>query len=131
MRLNAPRIPPVEDADLTEDQKTALAPMSSGGRPPLNIFRTLVHAPKALTRFQEWGAYVLSRRNSLPAREREIVILRVGYLCKSGYEFTQHTGIGRREGLTDAEIAAVKTGAGAPNWSAADAALIRAADELV
>jgi alkylhydroperoxidase family enzyme len=131
MRLKAPRIAPVPDAELTEEQAAALAPMSTNGRPPLNIFRTLVRAPKALTRFQEWGAYVLSRRNSLPAREREIVILRVGFLCKSGYEFTQHTGIGLREGLTAAEIAAIKQGADAPNWSPAEAALIRAADELV
>ena len=131
MRLAAPRIAPLQDNDLTEDQREALAPMSAGGRPLLNIFRTLVRAPKALTRFLQWGDYVLSRRNSLPAREREIVILRVGFLCKSGYEFTQHTGIGLREGLTAAEIAAIKQGADAPNWSPADAALIRAADELV
>lgn len=131
MRLKQPRVAPIQDADLTDEQKAALAPMTQGGRPPLNIFRTLVHAPKALTRFQEWGAYVLSRRNSLPAREREIVILRTGFLCKSGYEFTQHTAIGLREGLTLAEIGMIKKGAGAEGWSAADSALIRAADQLV
>ena len=54
---------------------------------------------------------MLSRRNSLPAREREIVILRVGFLCKSGYEFTQHTRIGLNEGLSEDEIAAIKQGA--------------------
>jgi 4-carboxymuconolactone decarboxylase len=129
MRLSAPRIAPLQDDELTEEQREALKPMSANGR-PLNIFRTLARAPKALTRFQEWGAYVLSRRNSLPAREREIVILRVGFLCKSGYEFTQHTRIGLNEGLTPAEIASIKAGADA-GWSAADAALIRAADELV
>ncbi|MEJ0041779.1 MAG: hypothetical protein WDM81_06020 [Rhizomicrobium sp.] len=37
--------------------------------------------------------------------------------------------IGKREGLSDDEIARIKTGAGA-GWSAADAALIRASDEL-
>ena len=130
MRLTAPRIAPLQDDELTEDQRAALAPMSAGGRPPLNIFRTLARAPKALTRFNEWGAYVLSRRNSLPPREREIVILRVGYLCKSGYEFTQHTRIGLNEGLTEAEIAKIKAGAEV-GWSDADAALIRAADDLV
>jgi 4-carboxymuconolactone decarboxylase len=130
MRLSQPRISPVQDADLTEEQRAAVAALMQN-RPLINIYRTLVHAPKALTRFLEWGGYVLSRRNSLPPRQREIVILRVGFLCKSGYEFTQHTGIGRREGLTEAEIAAIKTGADAPGWSAADAALIRAADELV
>jgi alkylhydroperoxidase family enzyme len=131
MRLSAPRVAPLEDAELTEEQREALKPMSADGRRPLNIFRTLARAPKALTRFNEWGAYVLSRRNSLPSREREIVILRVGYLCKSGYEFTQHTRIGLNEGLSEAEIAAIKLGASANSWSGADAALIRAADELV
>jgi 4-carboxymuconolactone decarboxylase len=134
MRLSAPRIPPLEDAEMTDEQREALKPMSADGRRPLNIFRTLARAPKALTRFNEWGSYVLSRRNSLPPREREIVILRVGYLCKSGYEFTQHTRIalGLEEGaLSEAEIAAIKQGADAGGWSAADAALIRAADELV
>jgi alkylhydroperoxidase family enzyme len=99
-----------------------------GGR-VLNIFRTLVRAPKALRGFLGWGNYVLSRRNDLPAREREIVILRIGFLCKSGYEWTQHVGIGKREGLNDDEIVRIKAGADA-GWSAADAALIRASDEL-
>lgn len=130
MRTSAPRVAPLQDAEMTDEQREALKPMAEGGRPILNIFRTLARAPKALTRFNEWGSYVLSRRNSLPAREREIVILRVGYLCKSGYEFTQHTRIGLQAGLSEAEIANLKRGADA-GWSPADAALIRAADELV
>jgi alkylhydroperoxidase family enzyme len=126
VRLAAPRIKPLSDAELTDDQKEALKPF--GGR-VLNIFRTLVHAPKALTRFNEWGGYVLSRRNDLPPREREIVILRIGYLCKSGYEWTQHVAIGKREGLTEDEIARIKKGAGA-GWAPKDAVLIKVADEL-
>jgi alkylhydroperoxidase family enzyme len=126
LRLTKPRIAPLSDAELSDEQKVALAPM---GTRIINIFRTLVHAPKALTRFQQWGAYVLSRRNSLPEREREIVILRTGYLCKSGYEWTQHVIIGKRSGLSDDEIARIKKGAEA-GWSAPDAALIRASDEL-
>lgn len=129
MRLTKPRIAPLSDAELDADQQAALAPVRSGKMGVLNIFRTLAHAPKALTRFNGWGGYVLSRRNDLPAREREIVILRVGYLCRSGYEFTQHTRIGLDSGLTEDEIQRIKRGADA-GWSAADAALIRATDEL-
>jgi len=84
MRLTTPRIAPLADEALTPEQAEALEAFRPG--PVLNIFRTLVRAPKALTRFNSWGGYVLSRRNDLPAREREIVILRTGYLCKSGYE---------------------------------------------
>ena len=126
MRLAQARIAPLTDAELNDDQKEVLKPFGSR---VLNIFRTLVRAPKALQRFNEWGGYVLSRRNDLPPREREIVILRTGFLCKSGYEWTQHVGIGKREGLTDDEIVRIKKGAEA-GWSAADAALIRASDEL-
>jgi alkylhydroperoxidase family enzyme len=126
VRLAQPRIAPLTDAELTDDQKEVLKPF---GDRVINIFRTLARAPKALARFNEWGSYVLSRRNDLPPREREIVILRTGFLCKSGYEWTQHVAIGKREGLTDDEIARIKKGADA-GWSAADAALIRASDEL-
>ena len=127
MRLSKPRYAPLTDAELNAEQAEALEPMRPG--PVLNIFRTLARAPKALSRFNAWGGYVLSRRNDLPAREREIVILRIGFLCKSGYEWTQHHRIGLQSGLTSAEIERIKAGAGA-GWSAADAALIRMADEL-
>lgn len=127
MRLTKPRIAPLADADLSPEQTEALEAFRPG--PVLNIFRTLAHAPKALTRFNSWGGYILSRRNDLPAREREIVILRTGYLCKSGYEWTQHHRIGLQSGLSADEIARIKQGAEA-GWSAADAALIRATDEL-
>ncbi|MEM1434749.1 MAG: carboxymuconolactone decarboxylase family protein [Pseudomonadota bacterium] len=128
MRLHRPRIAPLDPADMLPEHQEALKDFGPG--PIFNIFRTLARAPKALTRFNFWGGYVLSRRNDLPAREREILILRVGYLCRSGYEFAQHERIGLDSGLTKDEIARIKAGAAA-GWGAADAALIQAADELV
>jgi 4-carboxymuconolactone decarboxylase len=133
MRLNEPRVRPLPNEALTPEQAEVLAPLGNGGvipaGPILNIFRTMAHAPKALKAFLTWGNYVLSRHNDLPPREREIVILRTGWLCKSGYEWTQHVAIGLRCGLTQAEIGMLKAGPDV-GWSAADAALIRAADEL-
>jgi alkylhydroperoxidase family enzyme len=114
---------------LHADQAEIVRPMAQTGR-VLNIFRTLAHAPKAARAFLTWGGYILSRRNDLPAREREIIILRTGFLCRSGYEWTQHVEIGLGIGLTNEEIAAIKVGETAPGWSPADRALIRASDEL-
>jgi 4-carboxymuconolactone decarboxylase len=127
MRLTAPRIQPLSDDEFGPEQKEALKDFGDG--PLLNIFRTLARAPKALARFNAWGGYVLSRRNDLPAREREIVILRIGWLCKSGYEWTQHHRIGLQSGLTAEEIERIKQGADA-GWTPAEAVLIKAADEL-
>lgn len=133
MRLSQPRIRPLAPEDWSAEQAEVLAPLGGGGvipaGPVLNIFRTMAHAPKALKAFLAWGNYVLSKKNDLPPREREIVILRTGFLCRSGYEWTQHAEIGRRCGLTDDEIQRLKAGAAA-GWSPADAALIQATDEL-
>lgn len=129
MRLTSPRIAPVPLEGCTAEQREIVEPMLARG-PVLNIFRTLLTHPAAAKAFLVWGGYILSRKTSLPPREREIVILRTGFLCRSGYEWTQHVPIGRRAGLTDDEIARIKLGADAPGWSAADAALLRAADDL-
>jgi 4-carboxymuconolactone decarboxylase len=129
MRLSKPRVAPVPEAEWTEEQKELLKPLSARS-PPINIFKTLVAHPAAMKAFLRFGNHVLSRGNTVPPRERELVILRIGYLCKSGYEFTQHTAIGKRAGLTNEEIERLKSGAGAPGWSDKDLALLKACDDL-
>ena len=129
MRLNAPRIPMVPQDQWTPQQAALAAPMVERDN-MLNIFRTLLTHPDAMSGFMGWASYVLSKRNALPRRDREIVVLRIGYLCRSGYEWTQHVEIGLKCGLTEAEVAAIKTGAEASNWTPAESALIRAADDL-
>lgn len=140
MRLSAPRIEPVDLGRLDADQRAALEPFLAsdanvvggkvGGGKILNIFRTLAHAPKALTAFLGWGNYILSKRNALSPRDRELVILRTGYNCRSGYEWTQHKRIGLDCGLTEDEIARIKAGPDAADWDDLDRAMLRATDEL-
>lgn len=129
MRLSEPRIRPTTDGEWTAEQAELMAPLVERGA-DYNIFRTMVRAPTAFRAFIAWGNYILSRANALPPREREIAILRTGWLCRAGYEWAQHVVIGRRVGLTDAEIEAIKVGGEAPGWSAADAAILAACDEL-
>ena len=129
MRLRQPRITPLTANERSPEQTAVLAPFEARGG-AFNIFKTMARKPLAATKFLEWGNYILSKSNSLPVREREIVILRTGFNCKSGYEWAQHVVIGKRSGLTDDEVARIKAGAGAPGWGAADAALIAATDDL-
>jgi alkylhydroperoxidase family enzyme len=120
----APRVPPVPDAELDDESRALMEAMG-----PLNIFLTMANHPKLFKRWMVFGGHVLTR-NTLPPRERELVILRVGWACGSDYEFGQHTIIGRREGLTDDEISRI---AAAPldEWPTSDAMLLRATDDLV
>lgn len=130
MGLPAPRIAPLGNAELTAEAREALAALPDFAR-AFNIFRTQAHNPDALRAFLAWGNYILSGRNSLSERHRELAILRTGYLCRAPYEWAQHVVIGQRAGIADAEIAAIKTGADAPGWNPLDAAILRACDELV
>lgn len=127
MRLAEARIPVVAEADLTAEQISALEAYRPGPLP--NVFRTIVQAPEAMRNFAGWTRYILKDGSDLAPREREIVILRTGFLCRSGYEFMQHVEIGLRSGLNEADIVKIKMGAEA-GWSPAEAILIRVSDEL-
>ncbi|GAB5486720.1 MAG: carboxymuconolactone decarboxylase family protein [Parasphingorhabdus sp.] len=129
MRLNTPRIAPLSDSEIGDEHRAMLGDRFRGG-PILNIFRTLLKAPKAYKAFMWWGGYVLSNHNAIPAREREIIILRTGFNWKSGYEWAQHERIGKDCGLTDEEIDRIKAGPDAEGWTLTEAAMIRATDEL-
>ena len=59
-----------------------------------------------------------------------MVILRIGWLCRSEYEFGQHVLIGRRAGLTDEEIRRIKDGTNTEGWSELDRAMLNAVYEL-
>ena len=124
MRLDKPRIEPLGDGQLDPELRVRF-----GDGPILNIFRTLAHHPGLAKRWLVFGNHVLAK-STLPARERELLILRIGWLCRSGYEWGQHVVIGRASGLTDEEIARIAQGPDAPGWSAGDRALLRATDEL-
>ena len=136
MRLNTPRIPPLEPESWSEEQTQALGMdikdlQASIGSPDkvFNIVKTLIRYPDLFKAWLGFANHVLFN-SSLSPRDREIVILRIGWLCQSGYEFGQHILIGRDAGLNDGEIKAIAEGANALNWSEAEQSLIKATDEL-
>jgi len=124
MRLEKPRVEPLGDDQLDPEIRERF-----GSGPILNIFRTLAHHPKLMKRWLVFGNHVLAK-STLPPRERELLILRIGWLCQSEYEFGQHTVIGKQTGLTDSEIKRVTEGPDADGWSDADRLLLQAVDEL-
>jgi alkylhydroperoxidase family enzyme len=126
-----PRIPPTTAADRDERTEELLAAMMR--RPDgtdMNIFATLAHHPKLLKRWAAFGGTLLFG-GTLPARDRELLILRTAWLCEAEYEWGQHVGIAKSCGVTDEEIERVyKEGPGSEMWSETDRALLTAVDEL-
>ena len=66
----------------------------------------------------------------LSDRAREILILRIGWLCGSEYEWSQHVRVARRVGMDDADIRRIAIGTDADGWVPLGQLLVRAVDEL-
>lgn len=131
-RPRRPRIAPLaseEVAQLDERTRASLEGIVVGGPGrPLNIFTTLVRHPGLFRRWMPFGGKLMTGK--LPARHRELVILRTGWHCRSEYEWGQHVIIGRAVGLTDEEIRRIPEGPDATGWTPFETVLLRAADEL-
>jgi 4-carboxymuconolactone decarboxylase len=127
-RPASPRLPPLAPGELTDEARELLGTTRTGGTPAANIFTTLVRHPGLFRKWLPFGGKLLSGK--LPARERELLILRTGWRCRSEYEWGQHVLIARSSGIGDDEIERVKAGPDAPGWDPSDALLLRAADEL-
>lgn len=129
VRPRAPRLQPLMESQWTEEQTKILNNSRIGGK-LLNLSLTLARHPKMMERWNAFAGYVL-KESTLPRRDREILILRVGRLAWSDYEFGQHTIVARWIGMPADDIERIIQGADAPGLSSFDAALIRAADELI
>jgi 4-carboxymuconolactone decarboxylase len=127
-RLRKPRIEPVKKETWTAEQRTLLEPMEKAGR-LYNVFSTMGNHVALATAWMTFATHVL-RRNSLPPRDREILILRIGWLCQSEYEWAQHVRIGNTEGLTDDDIRRISAGPDGPGLGDHDRLLLKAVDEL-
>lgn len=121
------RVPMRDLATLDPADREMVEKNAMGGR-VFNIFKVLAHHPGLVKRWTPFAGHILSKQ-SLAFRDRELLILRIGWLNQAEYEFAQHELIARRGGFTDADIESVKQGpAGAVN--AHEKALMQAADDL-
>jgi uncharacterized protein YceH (UPF0502 family)/alkylhydroperoxidase family enzyme len=125
---SVPRLHPLAKDDLDDDQRELLG---QAGVDADHLFRTLVRHPGLFRRWLPFGGKLLAG-GKLPARVRELLILRTAHLTGAAYEWGHHVEIGRGAGLTDDEVRAVADAApgAAHDWSVAERAALDACDEL-
>jgi 4-carboxymuconolactone decarboxylase len=94
-----------------------------------NIFKVLAHHPKLVKRWTPFAGHILHKQ-TLAFRDRELLILRIGWLNQAEYEFAQHELIAKKGGLSDADVANIKEGPKAKGWNAQEASLMQMVDDL-
>lgn len=141
--IRLPRIPPVDQPFSAEQARvlaTMMQPKSVAANPvyqalaqrePTRFFRTWLHNVPLACAFQsvrEW----MHGSSLVPARERELIALRVCALCGFHAEWGLRVAIyGEKVGLSPEQIRATATGPteGDP-WKASDVVLLQAVEQL-
>jgi len=128
MPLTEPRVDPIQRDDWSDEVRALLDPDGTGGA-VLNLYATLAHHPILFRPRAVQSAYIRTG-SMLSDRAREILILRIGWLCGSEYEWSQHVRVARRVGMDDEVIRRIAIGTDADGWDPLGQLLVRAVDEL-
>lgn len=124
-----PRIAPLP----ADDQDPRTAELLASLRPDpdaedMALFATLARHPRLLKRWSAFGGLLLAG-GTLPARDREVLILRTAANTGADYEWGHHLPLGRSAGLDDQEMTDLASFT-ATDRTPHDDLLVRAADEL-
>ncbi|MGE4426074.1 MAG: carboxymuconolactone decarboxylase family protein [Solirubrobacteraceae bacterium] len=126
-----PRIAPggLRDLGLPNWAFSRLSGVVAGTAPP-NIFTTL---GRHRGLFRGWLMFAgrLMPGGRIGRRETEMLIIRVAHLRGSRYEFEHHVRLGRRCGVTAADVDRLVAGPDADGWSPRERVLLESADRLV
>jgi AhpD family alkylhydroperoxidase len=99
-------------------------------RSEYNIYKTLAAHPVLYERWSDFGQFILNG-SSLPSRHREMLILRMGWLCQAEYEWAQHARIATGAvGMYAPDVHRIAEGPGAKGWTVFERALLTACDEI-
>ena len=122
------RIPPLRPDEWTPEMRKRFDPDGTG-RAAANVFVTFVRNPPADRLRGPINQHILNT-TTLSARQREALLMRIGVLCRSEYEWAAHSRLGRRAGMTDADVARIIAGPESGGGDPLEMALLRATDEL-
>jgi len=123
-----PRIPPLDPKEWTPEQRKRFDPNGTGQR-AANVFVTFVRNPPG-DRLRGGVTGHILNSTTLAVRQRESLLMRIGVLCRSEYEWAAHSRLGRRAGMTDADVDRIVAGPDSASGDPIEVAMLRATDEL-
>ena len=134
----APRLAPVPFAEWDEQTRTTLLRFlrlpeiylsGAPDAPPMPIVLEMFahHLPLSAS-WLPFTQMLAGPDAKLSARHRELLILRVAWRTRSGYEWAQHSRMGADAGVTASQIDAMTEGPAAAVWTPLERTLLTAVD---
>jgi len=133
-----PRIPALTTAEVIEmarQQTSKLRIAVMGDASPVEVAEipemllALMCHPDLYERVSALSVQLLAK-NTLSPRDRELAVLRTGWLCQAPYEWGEHVRIAKLVGITSEQIEQVTVGSAAEGWTEHERALLSAVEEL-
>jgi alkylhydroperoxidase family enzyme len=124
---NEPRVPrlPLDEAKAAADEAGVPNYMAE-----LAIFQVLLNHPKLAGALNDLLATMLWR-GTLDSRLRELVIMRIGWLTGSDYEWTQHWRVAQGLGVSADDLLGVREWQAHEAFGPAERAVLSATDDVV
>jgi 4-carboxymuconolactone decarboxylase len=129
-----PRIAALEDSEMSGEAREIVDGVrASAGAGPAGempeYMRMLAKHPGLFRSQMDTGKLFFN--GLISPRERELAVLRIGWLAGAPYEWGEHVKISQRYGVTSEEIERAIIGSTAPGWSEHDAAILRGVEEMI
>jgi alkylhydroperoxidase family enzyme len=125
--LTVARITPIDQAKLSPAALKIFDP-SGAGRPIISLYRTYArNTPMAGPR--QLQSFHINSKTTLSPLEKDMTIVRIAWLSGGDYPWAEHIVGVRKEGATEEEIRRLSS-PGSAGWSAKEAALVQAIDEI-
>jgi alkylhydroperoxidase family enzyme len=120
----------VEMLDLTDARQRAAQCGIPEAMAELSVFRIALHQPGVAVALNGMLEALLWK-GVLDARLRELIIMRIGWVTGSVYEWTQHWRVARLLDVPERDLLAVKDWRSAAHFGAAERAVLAATDETL
>jgi 4-carboxymuconolactone decarboxylase len=137
----APRLAPVPFAEWDEQTRTTLLQFlrrpeiylsGAPDAPPMPIvLEMFAHHLSLSASWLPFTEMLAGPDAKLSVQTRELLILRVAWRTRSGYEWAQHSRMGADAGLGASQIGAVTEGPAAAVWTPLERNLLTAVDEFI
>lgn len=120
----------VEMLDVTDARQRAAQCGIPAAMAELSVFRIALHQPGVAVALHGLLEELLWR-GALDARLRELIIMRIGWVTGSVYEWTQHWRVARLLDVPERDLLAVRDWRSAGHFGEAERAVLAATDETL
>lgn len=123
------RIEPLPDGQAPPEAEEVFNRIRENGASIINLYRTLSYNPSVMRDWIRLGNSLLTK-TELPARLRELAVLRIARLTGSEYEWTQHYSVALEAGVSPQQTRAIFNWESSQDFSEAERAVLRYTDEV-